>query len=281
MEVIKINYLLWNMNKKNLVSGSVEIVLENSIDVFIALEAENFDVPYFLAKLKKCGRDFYKKEVSPKESGIIFLVRTDIHFSVYKEEKYFRAYKVYGKEKNYFLVVTHLTSPMYSSETARSQRACDLAREIEKLEGSCNADAECEGKQPYHTIVVGDFNLHPFSAGIIGIHGFNAVMDPDKALEESRKLNRKEFKFYYNPMWDLMGKRGKALGTYYRGADQDDNSFYWYTFDQVLIRPGLIDDFIWDEFEIIERIKDDPLLKGTKIHSAKYSDHLPVKFAIQ
>ena len=81
-------------------------------------------------------------------------------------------------------------------------------------------------------------------------------------------------------MWNLMGKRGNALGTYFFDSDQDDNSFYWYTFDQVLLRPELMDEFVWDEFEIIDQVGGNSLIRNNKIYSKKYSDHLPIKFAV-
>ncbi|MEY8337151.1 hypothetical protein AALB16_03845 [Lachnospiraceae bacterium 62-35] len=275
-----IKCLFWNLNKKNLVSELVTMVLENNIDILIGVEAENLDISYFLTKLGQHNKIFHKKEVLPKEKGIILLADKVMEILVYQEEKYFTVYKVHDRGKNRLLVVTHLTSAMFSSETARNQRANDLAKTIEKIEEFCNAEAEKEGKERYSTIIVGDFNLHPFSAGMIGMHGFNAVMDPNRALKRSRILNGNKIKFYYNPMWHLMGKQGKALGTYYFEADQDDNSFYWYTFDQVLIRPELINDFIWEEFEIIDHIAKNSLIKDNKIYSTRYSDHLPVKFAI-
>lgn len=95
-------------------------------------------------------------------------------------------------------------------------------------------------------------------------------------LAEGENVN-----FYFNPMWNLMGKRNQALGTYYFETDQDDNSFFWYTFDQILIRPELIEDFIWEDFQIIDQIGNDFLIRNNKIYSKKYSDHLPIKFTIE
>lgn len=197
----------------------------------------------------------------------------------YKEEKYFTAYKVKENEKNRLLIVVHFVSPMQYSELARNQRANDLARIIEKVEESCNREAKEAGERRYGMAVVGDFNLHPFSAGIIGMHGFNAIMDWERALENNRIFCENKIKFYYNPMWNLMGKKGYALGTYYNNSDQDDNSFYWYTFDQILLRTELMEDFIWDEFEILDHIGNNSLIKNHKIYDRRYSDHLPVKFA--
>ena len=256
------------------------MTLENNIDIDMAVEAEHLDTQYFISSLRKAGKNFEKKEIMPRQQGIVLLAMENIVVSICREEKYFTAYKVHENGKNRLLVVLHLTSAVRCSEIARNQRANDLSRVIQKLEESCNAEAKKEGRQEYATVVVGDFNLHPFSPGMIGMHGFHAVMDLDRAQKKSRRFNGETIKFYYNPMWNLMGKRGNALGTYFFDSDQDDNSFYWYTFDQVLLRPELMDEFVWDEFEIIDQVGGNSLIRNNKIYSKKYSDHLPIKFAV-
>ncbi len=278
--MIQIKCLFWNINKKNLVQEIITIILENRIDILIVAEAENLDVPYLLSELGKHGRKFKNEEILPRQREIMVFADKETEISTYREEKYYSAYKVHENGKNRLLVAVHLVSAMYYSEQARNQRASQLAKAIEKLEESCNAEAEQQGRPNYNTIVVGDFNLHPFSTGIIGIHGFNAVMDSKRALKKARIRDGKAVKFYYNPMWNLMGKRENSLGTFYYEQDQDDNSFYWYTFDQILLRPELIDDFVWSDFGIIEHIGKCSLLKNDKIYNRKYSDHLPVKFAV-
>lgn len=276
----RIKYLFWNINNKNLVQELVRIVLEKSIDIVMVVEAENLDSQYFISGLRKKGRYFDKKEVLSRKNGILLLADRNIIVSTYKEEKHFTAYKIYVEHNRYLLVVVHLTSAMYCSEPARDQRANELAKMIEKLEESCNKENEEQGKEDYHTMIVGDFNLHPFSSGIIGAHGFHAVMDLNRALTGGRIIDGNRIRFYYNPMWNLMGRRDHVPGTYYYEADQDDRLFYWYTFDQILLRPELIDAFMWEEFEIIDRIGEISLLRNHRIYSEKYSDHLPVKFAI-
>lgn len=280
-EGITIKCLLWNINKKNLVQELKESIIENDTEIVIVIESENLDTEYLLSLLKKYGKKFKKKEIFPKSKDIILLSSSAKKVFVYKEEKYFSMYKIHDKGKKVLLVATHLSSAMYSSEIARIQRANDLAKTIEKLEDVCNMETHNAGEKSYQTIIVGDFNLQPFSAGIIGKHGFNAIMDPYKALKPIRKKDGSTAKFYYNPMWHLMGKHDSVLGTYYYDADQDDNSFFWYTFDQILIRPELINDFLWDEFKIIDCIGDKALIKGNRINKNRFSDHLPIKFEIK
>lgn len=279
--MINIKCLFWNINKKNLVQEIIESCIENKIDIIMLAEAENLDSLYLVSQLAKTYRIFEKKELVPQNKGIVLFANEALGVNVYKEETYFTAYKVRDKEQNFLLIVLHLTSAMFKNEFARAQKANLLSRTIDKLEESCNVEAKRKGEKKYSTVVVGDFNLHPFSDGIIGVYGFNAVMDKYRAKKLSRSVDGQQMKFYYNPMWQLMGKHDGVLGTYYSDSDQEDKSFYWYTFDQILIRPELISGFIWDEFEIIKSIGKKNLIQNNRICKEKYSDHLPIKFEIR
>ena len=130
-------------------------------------------------------------------------------------------------------------------------------------------------------MVMGDFNLQPYSYGIIGALGFNATMSMYKAKKKKRIVDGEECLFYFNPMWSLMGKNGIAQGSYYCGDDQQDKSLYWYSFDEVLLRPSLIDYFSWDYFDYIVEISGERLLTEEKINKEDFSDHLPIKFEIK
>lgn len=253
----------------------LQVSFENDTDIIMVAEANNLDVHLLKTKMLHRGRHFDKKEILPLNKGIILLARDTVQVSVYKEDAHFSAYKVYDKEKNYLLIVTHFMSAMYKSELARAQKVNELSREISKLEEICGRE-----HKKYHTIIVGDFNLQPFSDGIISVHDFNAIMDENRARKEFRLLDGVERKFYYNPMWQVLGKRGCVPGTYYNENDQDDRSFYWYTFDQILLRPDVIDDFDWNEFAIVEKIGEKNLISENKIDKNRYSDHLPIKFAV-
>lgn len=255
--------------------------IENGTDVIILAEAENLDTPYLIRQLARVDKKFEKKALVPQNKGIMLLANIEIKVSVYKEEKHYSAYKIHDKNHNYLLIALHLTSAMFKDESARAQRAGILNNIINKLEESCNDEAFKANENSYHTIIVGDFNLQPFSNGIIGAYGFNAVMDAQKAEKISRTLDGQQVKFYYNPIWHLMGNQNGVPGTYYTDTDQEDKSFYWYTFDQVLLRPALIKYFVWDEFVIIDHVGTKSLVQSGKIHKEKYSDHLPIKFEIK
>ncbi|NLK94534.1 MAG: hypothetical protein GX275_04990 [Clostridiales bacterium] len=69
-------------------------------------------------------------------------------------------------------------------------------------------------------------------------------------------------------------------GTYYYSTST--KSYYWYTYDQVIIRPDLIEKFNIDELQIINEIKGKSIITKSNIPNKKdISDHLPIKFKLQ
>lgn len=137
-----------------------------------------------------------------------------------------------------------------------------------------------EERKIRNSIVVGDFNMNPFDEGMISALGFNAVMCPNVAQKKSRKVLGEQRKFYYNPMWHIMGnKESVCKETYYYSTST--KSYYWYTYDQVLLRPELIKNFSIDKLNIINEINGMSLLTKSNIPNKKeISDHLPLKFEI-
>ena len=81
-------------------------------------ESENLDMQYFLSGLRKNGKIFTQIELLPKKRGLTLFANESLEVLIYKEEKYFTAYKVHNNGKKYLLFVTHFTSPMYKGESA-------------------------------------------------------------------------------------------------------------------------------------------------------------------
>ncbi len=70
-------------------------------------------------------------------------------------------------------------------------------------------------------------------------------------------------------------------GTYYYRTSQHV-TFFWNMFDQVLIRPALLDRFSNDTLEIVESLGDFSLLSpdGGVPDKTKASNHLPILFGL-
>ena len=116
--------------------------------------------------------------------------------------------------------------------------------------------------------------MNPFEAGMVAADGFHSVMDRRIALKGSRIVGGKERKYFYNPMWRLMGDDTNSfLGTYYYRGGQV--SYFWNTFDQILLRSSLLEYFESENISIISQVSDQSLLKNNKINKT-FSDHLPI-----
>ncbi|HEY9668989.1 MAG TPA: hypothetical protein V6C91_19420, partial [Coleofasciculaceae cyanobacterium] len=119
-----------------------------------------------------------------------------------------------------------------------------------------------------------------FEVGIVGADGLHAVMTQTIARKYSRKVQGKERLFFYNPMWGRMGDfSAGAPGTYYYRSSQQV-SYFWNTFDQVLLRPELLDFFSQADLKVISKVGDNNLMTENGI-SPSYSDHLPIIVKVQ
>ena len=52
-----------------------------------------------------------------------------------------------------------------------------------------------------NTIVIGDFNIDPYSESMVGAFGFHAVSTRSVAKRGQRTVHSEERGFFYNPMW--------------------------------------------------------------------------------
>lgn len=220
-----------------------------------------------------------KKNVLDNRNDILILSKKNVQLHVIKEEPHVSVCKLQMGELIFLIFAVHLLSPLFKEEQARNDIVAELSRDIEKIEKDQLGEQAC-------SIVVGDFNLQPYAHGMISKQGLNATMNRDRALNGGRnqvskdKLGRSIRKFYYNPMWSIMGADKVVQGTYYSIKDSKDESVYWYTWDQVLIRPELISHFPMKELQVITSIEETTLLKNSIINSKEFSDHLPLIFEI-
>ena len=269
--------MFWNINGKDLVNEIVQMVEEHCIDVFIVTEAYNLDCQYLLCELGKRGLDYtYCNALGGIESDSTVFHLKQVRIELMKQAGHYSAYKVHNNDSIYLMFVVHLLSGRFKNESARVTRLTRISQLFEKIE-----EELYEGEE-FRSFVIGDFNLQPFSTGIIGSMSFNATFSMYRAKKDGMRIvDQEKRRFYFNPMWRLMGKNEDALGTYYSSSDEGDNSFYWYTWDQVLIRPALIDRFDFEQLAIINSVGSKPLVTQNQVVSREFSDHLPIKFEIR
>ena len=173
--------------------------------------------------------------------------------------------------QQYVLCCVHLTSKLSSG--AEEYRDIEIRQIVQDI---------CEQERllgTEDTIIVGDFNIDPFEAGCVDARWFHGVPIYDEAKRGQRTIAGKEFKMFYNPMWNFLGDFSGPYGTYYHNGSRS-NQTYWHIYDQVLFRPGLRDRFVNQSLEILTKTSSYQLLDSKGHPNKEYSDHLPIVFEI-
>lgn len=257
--------LFWNINKKPLLKEIVSLCHANEVDILILAECELSDVTI----LQAINPNIERKYLAPfnPSSYLSFFYR-------YPPES-ISLIRDYGRTamrrisppigKDFTVVALHLPSKLRMQDQEQVFECVRIAQLIEEAEKRIGHN---------RTLVIGDFNMNPFETGVVSADGFHAVMDRNVANKTSRKVQGKECKYFYNPMWKLMGNDvNDALGTYYYRSGRV--AYFWNTFDQVLLRPSLLDYFKSEDISIVSRVGQKSLLRNHKINQS-FSDHLPI-----
>jgi endonuclease/exonuclease/phosphatase (EEP) superfamily protein YafD len=183
-----------------------------------------------------------------------------------------RAVSLPGHEQ-ILLAAVHLPSKLYIDEVGHTLECVGLAEAIRETETRANHS---------RTVLAGDFNMNPFEAGITTAMGLHGVMAKEVAGRGARTVQGASYPFFYNPMWGHFGDTTKGPpGTYYYER-ADHNVFFWNIFDQVLIRPSLLDVFDNEHLMVLTDDGSDSLLseRGRPDRLAA-SDHLPLLFRLR
>jgi hypothetical protein len=165
----------------------------------------------------------------------------------------------------------HLPSQLRGRQDAEGECRA-LAAEVREVESECGHE---------RTVIVGDLNLDPYDAPVVEAGGLHAVMSRRVANRGFRHVRGKRYAYFYNPMWEVLGRGGDLpQGTYFydRGGHVVR---YWHAFDQVLVRPSLLDRLPPNGVDVIHCVGTESLLDGQgRPNLHRYSDHLPLLFTI-
>lgn len=171
------------------------------------------------------------------------------------------------------LAATHLPSKINFSDASQSFEFVNLTDAIAEAETA-------EGHR--RTILLGDFNVNPFEDGMVAARALNAVMSRTVALRGSRRVQGRDYPFFYNPMWAHFGDRPEAPGGTFYYEKAEHVTYFWNIFDQVLIRPDLAGSFRHDQVRILTSAGSTSLLRSDgRPDKTSLSDHLPVMLEIE
>jgi Endonuclease/Exonuclease/phosphatase family len=288
--MMRLGFLFWNIRGAQ-GTGLGEILArfaDSGIDVFMFAEAPR-DTEPLLAALNASTPELFAR-VESNSSRVRFFTRQrgPLRGAIWKDRFFdeildrVTAIELQPRGALSILIVgAHLDSPATGiSLEGRADWARDLALDIKTIEGDARHS---------RTILVGDLNMNPFDEGLVSASALHGVMSRDLTVVVTKHQARHRFPVFYNPMWSCFGDRPSAQlfekdvarspGTYYFDNTNDRANHFWQMYDQVLLRPELMNKLT--KIEILRSDGSEPLVtKNGRPRKAVASDHLPVYFEL-
>jgi endonuclease/exonuclease/phosphatase family metal-dependent hydrolase len=270
-----LRFAFWNLNRKRLDNLVVDLVKQEQIDILLLAEAPGRAGE--LVRLLNDGTTPASAAFAApfvRCDAIVLVMRFLVDFArpIHESLDGFTIQELkLPARPPILLVAAHMPSKLHARVEEQTFGAEKLANYIDQAESKVSHR---------RTILVGDFNMNPFEPGMAMAGALNGVMTRSIAERGQRTVGRKQYPFFYNPMWSRFGDANPGpAGTYYHGKGQ--LTHFWNMFDQVLIRPELLPYFDSDRLRIVDRIGSTSLttLRGTP-NSSLASDHLPIVFEL-
>ncbi|MBG9375087.1 endonuclease/exonuclease/phosphatase family protein [Panacibacter sp. DH6] len=270
---MELSFLFWNTGGKKCIDEIYNLVDKYNIDVLILAEnsASPSDIilklnsvttlffpphPFSFCEKIKIYSKFHYNYITPIEESARITVR-NLELPILN---------------NLNLIGLHFGDKGNFSSESQSEMASELRSLINSV----------EKKQKHsRTMIIGDFNMNPFETGLVKANGLHAVMSHKIAKQTSRQVQSKTYEYFYNPMWSLFGDlQNEVSGSYYYRRAELVN-YQWNIFDQVLLRPLLINNLDKSSLKIVTHDGIKKLLnKGGVPNRKLYSDHLPITFKL-
>jgi hypothetical protein len=269
-----ITFLFWNLKKKPLAPRVRNLVAAHSVDLVILAECR---IPSTTveSELDATGKGpFTLVSGSGSELHLYTRLPTVRWQALYADplEAWLTFRVQIGRRPALLLFVAHLPSKLRAKDMDQLLAATQLGASIKAIEAQ-------QGHE--RTLVVGDLNVNPFENPVAWAGALHAVMSRDliTRMRGEREIRATEYQFFYNPMWSVLGDRTPGPpGTYYRASSESVN-YFWNTYDQVLLRPGLMGDLR----DVIVPTTDGVsglLTRNGLPDSTAGSDHLPLVFTL-
>ncbi len=268
-----LNFLFWNLQKKNRDEQVAQLARECAADVICLAECDAISTN-LISQLNEAN-GFLFAENRPYEAGKVRLLShfSDLEFHPVFGSPYGRMtiWRLFLQDTDVLLAVIHFQSKINWEGDDQYEQMQVLARNIREI--------ECQFEHS-RTVVFGDFNMNPFERGMASSHGLHGVMTRDIAREGARTVAGVKYPFFYNPMWGCLGDRTTGPPGSHFARISAPLSYFWNTFDQVLIRPALLDYFPGN-VRIIDSIGERSLISDNgRIDTEFGTDHLPLYFSL-
>jgi len=269
-----ITFLFWNLKKKPLAGRVRNLVAAHSADLVILAECA-IPPAVVVSELGAVGRGpFTLVPGSGSELQLYTRLPTTRWQWLYTDplEAWLTFHVRVGRRPAFLLFITHLPSKLRAKDMDQLLAATQLSASINSFEAR-------QGHE--RTLVVGDLNVNPFEHSVAWAGALHAVMSREliARMHGERAIRETEYRFFYNPMWGVLGDRSPGPpGTYYRSSSESVN-YFWNTYDQVLLRAELMDRL--HALTVPDSDGVNSLLTRNGLpDSVAGSDHLPLVFAL-
>ena len=257
------------MGRKPLI-GELKVILQNKQPDILALAEFTGEAKDLLCFLSDDNMNYYViPQIGCQRITILSKLKPK-HFQHRAETEYYTIKELFVPGWYKLLVAfIHFPSKLFATDDDQMVESQMFKQEIEMAEKQC---------QNYNTIIIGDFNMNPFEKGMAAASAIHSIPCSLTAKERKRVIKGREYSMFYNPMWNLFGDNDNKPGTYYY-KKASHLVYFWNIFDQVIIRPGLIDKFNSKSLEIISKAGEISLVDEN--HRPCLSDHLPIFFSLK
>jgi hypothetical protein len=267
-----VTILFWNLNQKALEGCVAKLAENHEVDIVILAECSVSPLTMIDALHQQTGR-WFNLPFSKCEKIMILTGFPKRVLKARREGERFTIRRLALPALDDVLIVaTHFPSKLFWSKESQAQECINLSEEIRLAEQKAGHS---------RTVLVGDLNMNPFEDGVVGAKGLHGVMTRQIAVKLSRIVQDREYPFFYNPMWGrLCDETEGPAGTYYDQRSEHVN-FFWNTFDQVLLRPGLLPFFRNEDLKILTGDGVSMLISDSGLPNTSVgSDHLPILFKL-
>lgn len=263
--------LFWNACRSSDLSLICDLVNANNVDILALAEME--ESPASVLKSLKVGVDSRFVAPSSLNPRVQVFGRTKrLGLEELHNGGRITIRQLVYEGTQFLFVAAHLmslTAWNTSDQSAEAQVLADQIRSIEDKRGH------------RRTILIGDLNMNPFDNGAVMAAGLHGTMTKDIAAKSTRTVQSVDYPFFYNPMWGLFGDRtaGPAGTYYYRHSGHV--SYDWNMFDQVMIRPEVLDWFA-DDVKIVTTLTGREIAdRNGRPNKSQFSDHFPILLTLE
>ena len=258
--------------RKTILDAIAQLALAHSVDILIFAELELASADVSQALKDATTRDYSEPEPDQCTKIRIFTPYADSCLPVPQagNPRYTVRQVEIPDRTSFLLVATHLPDKSSSRTTISRYTNCqEVTKNVSTAE-----------KQYSHqrTVIVGDCNVNPYEPEITGaMQGMMTRLLAKKGYNTETGLHTR----FYNPMWQHFGETaGTPPGTFYWPGESDEHQ--WNIYDQVLLRPPLLDSFNDKDLSILNIAGNVPLVtKEGRPRRQAVSDHLPILFRLK